>query len=210
MHEHAAAKVHVFSKSVLCVGGRIAEYPQSVNSWTYKIEWFTHTTPCREPDRTDGKPVVFEWKIFPGHTTLKLLREVQNTHFHFHVDVQRHRWEPKKKTMKKVVNAIPQESPNMPERVPKDIQWSFLGPGCEEKWYATLAHKPNGLWDKVAEELMILFAECGHPAFRGTTSLSRGLLRSKGGGKTSIHSDSVLSLQASKLWMPHSLSDQHR
>ena len=31
---------------------------------------------------------------------------------------------------------------------------SLLGQGCEEKWYATLAHKPNGIWDRVAVEMM--------------------------------------------------------
>ena len=36
------------------------------------------TTPYREVDNVDGEPVVFERKIFPKHTTLKVLREVQN------------------------------------------------------------------------------------------------------------------------------------
>ena len=67
-----------FSDSVLCLGGRIEEYPQSVKSWTDKLEWFTQSTPQRELDRIDGEPVVFEWNIFPGHTTLKLLREVHS------------------------------------------------------------------------------------------------------------------------------------
>ena len=34
---------------------------------------------------------------------------------------------------------------------------------------------------------MINFAESGHPVFRSTSALSRGTLRSKGGGKLSIH-----------------------
>ena len=63
---------------VLRLGGRIAEYPQSVTSWTDKIEWLVESIPHRELDRIDGEPVVFEWKIIPGLTTLKLLREVHN------------------------------------------------------------------------------------------------------------------------------------
>ena len=39
-------------------------------------------------------------------------------------------------------------------------QWSFIGPG---------------------------FAESGHPTFRATTPLSRGILKSKGHGKLSTH-----------------------
>ena len=38
-------------------------------------------------------------------------------------------------------------------------------------------------WDKVAELMMIKFGESGHPVFRATSPLSRGTLKSKGGGK---------------------------
>ena len=34
---------------------------------------------------------------------------------------------------------------------------------------------------------MLTFAESGHPVFRATSPLSRGTLKSKGGGKLSIH-----------------------
>ena len=33
------------------------------------------------------------------------------------------------------------------------------GPGSEEKWYAALARKPNGSWNRVAEPMMVLLAE---------------------------------------------------
>ena len=35
--------------------------------------------------------------------------------------------------------------------------------------------------------MMIRFGENGHPVFRGTSPLSRGTLKSKGGGNLSIH-----------------------
>ena len=35
--------------------------------------------------------------------------------------------------------------------------------------------------------MMIKFAESGHPVFRATSPLSRGTLKSKGGGKLSMH-----------------------
>ena len=65
-------------------------------------------------------------------------------------------------------------------------QWSFFGPGSEKKWYSTY-NGPQGEWDKVAELMMIKFAESGHPVFRATSPLSRGTLKSNGGGKLSIH-----------------------
>ena len=35
--------------------------------------------------------------------------------------------------------------------------------------------------------MMVSFEECGHKVFRGTSPWSRGALKSKGGGKTTIH-----------------------
>ena len=65
-------------------------------------------------------------------------------------------------------------------------QWSFIGPGSVKKWYPS-ENSPQGAWDNVAEEMLLKFAESGHPIFRSTTPLSRGRLKSKGKGKLSIH-----------------------
>ena len=54
--------------------------------------------------------------------------------------------------------------------------WSFLEPGCEKKWYGTHVSKPNGEWNRVAENMMIYFAESGHPIFQATSPLGRGEL----------------------------------
>ena len=50
-------------------------------------------------------------------------------------------------------------------------RWSFLEPGSETKWYSTYNERPQG----------------EHPVFRAKSPLSRGTLKSKGGGKLSIH-----------------------
>ena len=65
-------------------------------------------------------------------------------------------------------------------------QWSFIGPGSEKKWYPS-ENSPQGEWDYIAEDMLLKFAESGHPIFRATTPLSRGKLKSKGKGKVSIH-----------------------
>ena len=44
----------------------------------------------------------------------------------------------------------------------------------------------------MAEKMMLEFAESGHPIFRATSPLSRGRLKSKGGGKLSIHKSADL------------------
>ena len=66
-------------------------------------------------------------------------------------------------------------------------QWSFIGPGSEKKWYSTEENSPQGAGDHIADEMLLEFAESGHPIFRATTPLSRGNLKSKGHGKLSIH-----------------------
>ena len=66
-------------------------------------------------------------------------------------------------------------------------QWSFLGPGSEKKWYSIGEDSPQGEWHKMAEKMMVTLAENGHPILWATSPLSRGVLKSRGGGKLSIH-----------------------
>ena len=56
--------------------GRISENP--VKAWKEKINWFQNSLEYRELDRIDGEPMEFEWRIFPGFTTLQILAEIQN------------------------------------------------------------------------------------------------------------------------------------
>ena len=57
----------------------------------------------------------------------------------------------------------------------------------QKKWYSTHEYKPQGEKDRVAEQMMIKFAESGHQVFRSTSPLSRGVLKSKGVEKLSTH-----------------------
>ena len=66
-------------------------------------------------------------------------------------------------------------------------QWSFIGPGFEKKWHSIKEDSPQGIWNNIAEKMLIEFAESGCPICRATTPLSRGQLKSKGHGKLSIH-----------------------
>ena len=56
--------------------GRIRENP--VKAWMEKINWFINSFQCRELDRFDGKPMEFEWTVFPGFSTLQIHAEIQN------------------------------------------------------------------------------------------------------------------------------------
>ena len=59
-------------------------------------------------------------------------------------------------------------------------QWSFNGPGSEKMWYSISEVSPQGEWDKMAERMLLEFAESGCPIFCATTPLSGGRLKSKG------------------------------
>ena len=70
------AKVYVFSDSVLC-SGKMSEKPLSNVVWEDKLTWFKSSSQDRTLDTIDGKPMEFEWNIFPGFTTLQHCHKVQ-------------------------------------------------------------------------------------------------------------------------------------
>ena len=46
---------------------------------------------------------------------------------------------------------------------------------------------PNGKWDRVADDMMLIFIESGHLVFRSSSALERRDLKSKGKGHFSFH-----------------------
>ena len=74
-YQYSNAKAYVFSDSVLCVG-KMGDDP--IATWKSKIKWYSETNYFKEMSRIDGTSMEFEWKIFPGITTLGLLEKIQN------------------------------------------------------------------------------------------------------------------------------------
>ena len=189
------ARVYVFSDSVLCLG-KMNQNPISNTVWERQLEWFKDSSQYRTVDTIDGEPVEFEWNIFPRFSTLELVREVQKFTSKMGEPAQFQGriifmsmfndiiWLNKDNETECIANATLVTL--FAKRFPAG-RWSFLGPGSEKKWYFTYINRPRGEWDRVAELMMIRFGESGHPVFRATSPLSRGTLKSKGGGKLSIH-----------------------
>ena len=184
------AKVHVFSDPVLCLG-KTHQNPQSNYAWEDSSPHY------RALDKIDGEPVEFEWNIFPRFTTSQLCNKVQE--FMSKMSIQPEDYTGRIIFMS-MFNDISWWSKDNEQECELSAQlvsiyarrfsagqWSFLGPGSEKKWYSTHEYKPEGEWDRVAEQMMVKFAESTHPVFRSTSPLSRGVLKSKGGGKLSIH-----------------------
>ena len=44
-------------------------------------------------------------------------------------------------------------------------QWSFIGPGSEKKWYSMEESSPQGIWDHIADKMLLEIAEKRMPYF---------------------------------------------
>ena len=144
----------------------------------------------------NGESTEFEWNIFPGFTTLQLCDKINDLlsdlgetpetftgrilFMSMFNDISCDRKDNKDECLANagVVKVLARKF--------GIGQWSFIGPGSEKKWYSS-ENSPQGAWDNIAEQMLLEFAESGHPTFRATTPLSRGILKSKGRGKLSIH-----------------------
>ena len=177
------AKVYVFSDSVLCLG-KIHQHPNANESWKERIEWITTSQSYRDYDGISGEPTEFEWNIFfCGFTTLQLYGKVTDL-------LSRLGETPENFTGRilfmSMFNDIScgtkdneRECLANAKVVSKNAEkfgighWSFIGPGSEKKWYSMEENSPQGIWDHIAEKMLLEFAESGCPIFRATTPLSR-------------------------------------
>ena len=179
-------KVYVFSDSVLCLG-KIHQHPESNEAWKNTIEGITTDQCYRDYDGINGEPTEFEWNIFPGFTSLQLCGKINDLLSNLGETPDTFTGRILLMSMFNDISCLANA------RVVKVLarkfgvgQWSFIGPGSERKEYSA-ENSPQGAWDHIADEMLLEFAESGHPTFRATTPLSRCILKSKGHGKLSIH-----------------------
>ena len=173
---------------------RVLQHPDSNETWKNRVAGIQSGKSYRNYDAINGESTEFEWNIFPGFDTLQLCGKVTDL-------LSRLGETPETFTGRILFMSM--TSP-VTEKATKDEclanagvvkvlarrfgfgQWSCIGQGSEKKWYLS-ENSPQGAWDNIAEEMLLEFAESGHPIFRATTPLSRGQLKSKGRGKLSIH-----------------------
>ena len=190
-----STKVYVFSDSVLCLG-KVLQHPECNEAWKNRVAGVRAERSYRDYDAINGEPTEFEWNIFPGFTMLQLCDKISDLlssmgqspetftgrilFMSMFNDIFCDRYDNKDECLRNA-NIVKTFAGRFGIG-----QWSFIGPGSEKKWYPS-ENSPQGAWDHVAEEMLLLFKESGHPIFRSTTPLSRGKLKSKGRGKLSIH-----------------------
>ena len=190
-----STKVFVFSDSVLCFGN-VVQHPESNEAWKNRIAGARAERSCRDYEDLSGESTEFEWNIFPGFTSLQLCDKISNLLsslgqsieaitgrilvMSMFNDISCDRYDNKDECLKNAefVKTFAQRF--------GIGQWYFIGPGSEKKWYSS-ENSPQGVWDNIAEKMLLEFAESGHPTFHATTPLSRGFLKCKGRGKLSIH-----------------------
>ena len=190
-----STKVYVFSDPVLCLG-RILQHPDSNEASKNRIAGVKSGRSYRDYDGINGESTEFEWNIFPGFTTLQLCDKVNDL---LSILGQTPETFTGRILFMSMFNDISCDRKGNKDEclanagVVKVLarrfgvgQWSLIGPGSEKKWYSA-ENSPQGAWDNIAEEMLLEFAESGHPTFRATTPLSRGQLKSKGRGELSIH-----------------------
>ena len=190
-----STKVYVFSDSVLCLG-KVLQHPECNEAWKNRVAGIQSGRSYRDYDAINGEPTEFEWNIFPGFTTLQLCDKISDLlssmgqtpesftgrilFMSMFNDIFCNRYDNKDECLRNA-NIVKTFAGRF-----RIGQWSFIGPGSEKKWYPS-ENSPQGAWDHIAEDILLQFAESGHPIFRSTTPLSRGQLKSKGRGKLSIH-----------------------
>ena len=144
----ANSKTFVFSDLVLCLG-TLSDKP--VEAWKDRIKWFVETSYLKDLDRIDGEPMEFEWKIFPGFTTLGILTEIQKMMTESKCEPEQ--FKGRIILMSSYNDIVRGERGNEENRFTNSVKitesvrkfpqgrWSFLGPGSEKKWHGTHAHK---------------------------------------------------------------------
>ena len=50
-------------------------------------------------------------------------------------------------------------------------QWSFIGPSSEKKWSSLEEKSPQGIWDHIADKMLLEFAESAHPCIPCNNSI---------------------------------------
>ena len=177
-------KVYVFSYSVLCLG-KIHQHPESNEAWKKMIEWIINEKSYRDYDGINGEPTEFERNIFPGFTTLQLCGKVTDL-------LSSLGEEPETFTGRilfmSMFNDISCDGKGNEEECVANAkvvsilakkfgigQWSFIGPGSKKKWYSMEENSPQGIWDHIADKMLLEFAESGClPYFPCNDSIVQG------------------------------------
>ena len=157
---------------------------------------FTLLRDSTDLDPTDGEPTVFEWHNFTGHTTLQWRSEMQRTMSetnwvlqvqgseHLHVDVQRHRLGQEERQRRFYCEFL--DGAWFCSRITERtlvVPWSWSRRNVLRNAHLQTRWTVESDW----LDMMTISSQSGHLVIRASCTLNHGALKSKGGGKLSIH-----------------------
>ena len=166
-----SAKVYVFSDSVPCLG-KVLQHPECNEAWKNRVAGIRAEKDYSDFDDVKGESAEIEWNIFPGFTTLQLCDKITDLLGSLGQSPEAFTG---RILFMSMFNDIFCEGKGNKEQCLKDAdfvktfarrfgigQWSFIGPGSEKKWYPS-ENSPQGELDYTAEDMLLKFAESGHP-----------------------------------------------
>ena len=179
MIKWAKTNVCVHADSVQCVG-KIEQNPGAADAkWTGQVEDLKRYPSYQNAVGLDGEAIEFEWKNFPGFTTLTILKEIQ-------MDLERKNIEPENFKDRNDENCISnaEKVKNYSKRF-LPVHWTFFLWVQVRRRDGTVAHlmdsgtvKPTKLYSN-SKKLVILFSQ--QPVL-----LSRAMLKQRR-CKSTIH-----------------------
>ena len=140
----------VYSDSVLCLV-KMNDDKGAVERWEGEAEKINMSASYKELKRFDEEPIEFEWNIFPGFTSLQILRIICKSGTLNLRNVQTGSSSCQCSTTligqeKKMMEICRSNSAKDKEYAKRFSQghWTFFGPGDEKKWYGTPLYTPEG------------------------------------------------------------------
>ena len=176
----------MYSRILCCASEKVLQHPESNEAWKNRVAGIRSEKSYKDYDAINGESTEFEWNIFPGFTTLQLCDKINDLLSNFGQTPETFTGRILFMSMFNDISCDRKDNTDECLRNAESVkvfsrrfgigQWSFIGPGSEKKWYFS-ENSPQGAWDNIAEQMLLEFAESGHPTFRATTPLSRCALK---------------------------------
>ena len=173
---------------MLCLG-KVLQHPESNEAWKNRVTGIRSEKSYRDYDAFNGESTEFEWIIFPGFTTLQLCDKINDLLSGLGQTPETFTGRILFMSMFNDISCDRKDNKDECLRNAESVKVFARKFGCwtmviywtrnRKKWYSC-ENNPKGAWDNIAEQMLLEFAESGHPIFRATTPLSVGSLKSKG------------------------------
>ena len=166
------------------------QHPECNEAWKNRVARVRAENSYKDYDALRRETTEFEWIIFPGFTTLQLCGKISDLLSSEGRTTESFTGRVLFMSMFNDIFCDKYDNKDECSRNANIVKifagifgtGQLSGQGAEKKWYPS-ENGPQGAWDHLVEEMLLQFAESGHPIFRATTPLSRGQLKSKGKGK---------------------------